>query len=58
MLGWALTFFIIAIVSGILGFGGLTAAAAGAAQFFFWIFVALFILSVAAASRAGKRGAR
>ena len=39
MLGWALTFFIVAIVAGILGFGGIAGAAAGIAKIIFMILV-------------------
>jgi uncharacterized membrane protein YtjA (UPF0391 family) len=39
MLYWALVFFIIAVVAGTFGFGGISAAAAGIAQILFYIFV-------------------
>lgn len=50
MLSWALTFFLIAIVAAVLGFGGIAGAMAGIAKIFFFIFLVLFI--VAAISRA------
>jgi uncharacterized membrane protein YtjA (UPF0391 family) len=45
MLGWAITFFVLAIIAAVLGFGGIAGAAAGIAQFLFFVFVALLILS-------------
>ena len=46
MLNWAVTFFIIAIVAAVFGFGGIAASAAGIAQMLFWVFVALFVVAV------------
>jgi uncharacterized membrane protein YtjA (UPF0391 family) len=46
MLGWAATFFIIAIVAALFGFGGLAAGAAQIAQILFVIFLVLFVVSL------------
>lgn len=46
MLGWAIAFFIIAVIAALFGFGGISVAAAGIAQILFWIFVVLFVLSL------------
>jgi uncharacterized membrane protein YtjA (UPF0391 family) len=46
MLRWSVTFFIIAIVAAIFGFGGIAASAAGIAKVLFFVFVVLFLLSV------------
>lgn len=46
MLYWAAVFFIVAIVAGAFGFGGIAAASAGIAKLLFWVFVVLFIASV------------
>lgn len=46
MLNWALTFFVIAILAAILGFGGIAVAAAGIAKIFFYIFLVLFLVSL------------
>ncbi|EEX10210.1 conserved domain protein [Ruegeria lacuscaerulensis ITI-1157] len=46
MLSWALIFFVLAIVAGIFGFGGIASASAGIAQILFVIFLALFIGSL------------
>ena len=46
MLGWAVTFFIVAIVAGLFGFGFIASASASIAQVLFVIFVVLFIISL------------
>ncbi len=45
MLGWAVTFFIIAIIAGIFGFGGIAASAAGIAKILFFIAIAVFLVT-------------
>ena len=42
MLYWALMFLIIAIIGGVLGFGGIAFAAAGIAKILFFIFLVVF----------------
>jgi len=54
MLGWALTFFIIAIVAAIFGFGGIAAGAAGIAKILFFIFLILFLVSAVAHALRGR----
>jgi uncharacterized membrane protein YtjA (UPF0391 family) len=51
MLSWALTFFLIALVAAVLGFGGIAIAAAGIARICFFIFLVLFIVSLLAHGR-------
>ncbi|HZB91974.1 MAG TPA: DUF1328 family protein [Stellaceae bacterium] len=46
MLYWAAIFGAISILAGLLGFGGLSAAAAGIAKILCFIVVALFILTL------------
>ncbi|MFW5653745.1 MAG: DUF1328 domain-containing protein [Planctomycetota bacterium] len=46
MLGLALTFFIIALVAAIFGFGGIASGAAWIAQILFVIFLVLFVASL------------
>jgi uncharacterized membrane protein YtjA (UPF0391 family) len=46
MLGWALTFLVIALIAGALGFTGIYLAAAGIAKILFFIFVVWFLVSV------------
>jgi len=46
MLYYALVFFLIALVAGILGFGGLSIAFAGVAKILFFLFVIAFLVSL------------
>lgn len=46
MLRWSITFFIVAIIAAIFGFGGIAASAAGIAKVLFFVFVVLFLLSI------------
>ncbi|MEQ1888481.1 MAG: DUF1328 domain-containing protein [Alphaproteobacteria bacterium] len=46
MLGYVIIFFVLAVLSAFLGFGGLAADFAGIAQFLAFIFVVLFIASL------------
>ncbi len=45
MLRWALTFFVIALIAGVLGFGGIASGAVEIARILFIVFIALFILA-------------
>ena len=45
MLNWAVTFLIIALIAGVLGFGGLAGTAAGMAKVLFIVFLVLFLVS-------------
>ena len=44
LLKWALIFFLVSIVAGILGFTGISAASADVARFLFYIFVVIFLV--------------
>lgn len=46
MLKWSLTFLVIAIIAGILGFTGIAAGAATIAKFLFGIFLVLFLVTL------------
>jgi uncharacterized membrane protein YtjA (UPF0391 family) len=46
MLRWSVIFFIIAIIAAIFGFGGIAAGAASIAKVLFFIFLALFIITI------------
>lgn len=46
MLGWALTFLVVALVAAVFGFGGIASASAGIAQILFFIFLALFVATL------------
>ncbi|HEY7844348.1 MAG TPA: DUF1328 domain-containing protein [Bradyrhizobium sp.] len=45
MLGWVVTFLIVALIAGILGFGGLAGASIEIAKIIFFIAVVLFLVS-------------
>lgn len=46
MLNWAVTFFVIAIISAILGFGVIAGTAAWIAKICFLLFLVLFVISL------------
>jgi uncharacterized membrane protein YtjA (UPF0391 family) len=46
MLGWALTFLVIALIAAVLGFGGVAGTAVGIAKILFFVFIVLFLLSL------------
>ena len=46
MLGWAITFLIVALIAAVFGFGGIAAASAGIAKILFFIFLVLFVVSL------------
>ena len=45
MLSWAIAFLILALIAGLLGFGGVASAAASIAQTLFFIFLIVFLVS-------------
>ena len=55
MLKWAFIFLIIAIVAGLLGFAGLSAAAASIAKILFGIFLTVFLLCLILGIIAGEK---
>ena len=46
MLGWALTFLVVALVAAVLGFTSVAGAAMGIAKILFFVFLALFAISL------------
>jgi uncharacterized membrane protein YtjA (UPF0391 family) len=54
MLGWALTFLVVAVIAGLFGFGGVASASAGIAQILFFVFIVLFIVAMIARAARGK----
>lgn len=46
MLSWALTFFVLALVAAVLGFGGIAAGAASIGKVLFFLFLVLFVVSL------------
>ena len=55
MLNYVVTFFILAVIAAIFGFGGLAADFAGIAKFLALIFVVLFVASLVYSMVTGKR---
>ncbi len=55
MLRWVITFLVIAVIAGILGFGVLADAAAGIAKVIFYIFLVVLVLSLLFGSRIWKK---
>ena len=55
MLKWALIFFIVSIIAGLLGFTGVAAGAASIAKILFFLFLAVAIGIVILAVVAGKK---
>jgi uncharacterized membrane protein YtjA (UPF0391 family) len=45
MLGWVVTFLIVALIAGVLGFGGVAGASIEIAKIIFFIAVVLFLVS-------------
>jgi uncharacterized membrane protein YtjA (UPF0391 family) len=45
MLGWAVTFLIIALIAAVLGFGGIAGVAIEAAKLVFFVAVVLFLIA-------------
>jgi uncharacterized membrane protein YtjA (UPF0391 family) len=46
MLGWALTFLVVALIAAVLGFTTIAGAAMGIAKILFYVFLVLFLVSV------------
>jgi uncharacterized membrane protein YtjA (UPF0391 family) len=46
MLYYALVFFVVSIIAALFGFGGLAVAAAGIAKVLFYVFLAVFLVTL------------
>lgn len=46
MLSWSVTFFVIAIIAAVLGFGGIAGTATEIAKILFGVFIVLFLVSL------------
>lgn len=46
MLRWSITFFIIALIAAVLGFGGIAGTAIGIAKILFYVFIVLFLVTL------------
>jgi uncharacterized membrane protein YtjA (UPF0391 family) len=54
MLGWAVTFLIVALVAAVFGFGGIAAFAVDIARIIFFVAIILFVVSVIVALVRGR----
>lgn len=54
MLGWALAFFIVALIAAAFGFGGIAGAAVGIAKIIFFVALVLLALSLIAGLFRGR----
>jgi len=54
MLSWVVTFLIIALIAGILGFGGIAGASVEIAKIIFFIAVVLFLVSAVVGVARGR----
>ena len=54
MLGWVITFLIIALIAGLLGFGGIAGASIEIAKIIF--FIAIVLILVSAVLHVSRRG--
>jgi uncharacterized membrane protein YtjA (UPF0391 family) len=45
MLGWAITFLVIALIAALFGFGGIAGTAIEAAKIIFFVAIVLFVIS-------------
>ena len=55
MLGWVVTFLIVALVAGVLGSGGVAGASIEIAKIIFFIAVVLFVVSAVVGVARGRR---
>jgi uncharacterized membrane protein YtjA (UPF0391 family) len=55
MLNWALTFLVIALIAGALGFGGIAGTAVEIAKILFFVFLVLFAVSLVFSLASGRR---
>jgi uncharacterized membrane protein YtjA (UPF0391 family) len=54
MLRWSIGFLILALIAGILGFGGVADASVDIAKILFFVFAVLFAISALAAALRGR----
>ena len=55
MFGWAVTFLLIALIAGALGFGGIAGTAVGLAKLVFYIGLVLFLIAMLYALITGRK---
>ena len=55
MIGWAITFLVIALIAALLGFGGIAGVAVEAAKIVFFVAVVLFLIAAVVGLASGRR---
>lgn len=55
MLGWAITFLVIALVAALFGFGGIAGTAVEIAKLIFFVAIVLFAISAVVGLMRGRR---
>ena len=55
MLGWVVTFLVVALIAGLLGFGGIAGASVEIAKIIFFIAIVLFLVSAVFGLVRGRR---
>lgn len=55
MLSWAIFFLVVALIAAVFGFGGIAGTAVGLAKLVFFVFIALFLISIVYQFVTGKR---
>lgn len=55
MLRWAWGFLIVALVAAVFGFGGIASSAAGIAKILFYLFLAVFVITLLLGLMTGRR---
>ena len=58
MLGWAVTFLVVALIAAILGFGGIAASAVEIAKIIFFVAIVLFAISAVVGLMRGRSTVR
>ena len=54
MLGWIVTFLVVALIAAALGFGGIAGTAVGLAKLVFYVFLVLFLMSLVYSLATGR----
>lgn len=55
MIGWALTFLVVALIAAVLGFGGIAGTAVEIAKLIFFVAIVLFAISAVVGLIRGRR---
>jgi uncharacterized membrane protein YtjA (UPF0391 family) len=55
MLGWALTFLVVALIAAVFGFGGIAGTAIEIAKVIFFVAIVLFLISAIVGMVRGRR---